>query len=120
MSREQVTFVKQAENSQETGITFKCKPTYNFQSIEFEITTADLDELKAQYKAVLEVLMEVVNETGEQKERTKEKVNQDPPTEGQIKLLKGYKIPYNESTTKAQASALIKESIAKASKKVDF
>lgn len=95
---------------------FKCKPTWNFQSIEFEFDIPDnsQSELKMEsmfqlYKRCLDGLMSI---TPEQPEKTREPLASD----SQKQIMKNYGIEFDKNTTAKQAQELIKQSIEKAKK----
>ena len=92
-------------------ITFKCKPTYQFQSIEFEVA-ASIDEIpkvKELYKTVLDQLIEIAPE---QEKKTAKTLPSEPlATENQKKTMDKFGIGYGPDITKKQAQALIQASI---------
>lgn len=94
-------------NECEPRITFKCKPCYNFQSIEFEITTGDLEEVKAWYQAVVEMLMEIAPA------QPNDKIVADPATDKQKEILKKYGITFKANISKEEANKLIQKSMGK-------
>ena len=90
----------------------KCKPTYDFQSIEFDYNVEsdyDLAELKSFYKKVLDVLVDIAPEQGGAKKVIK--VAEPLATQGQKDTMKRFNIHYDETTTKKQANALIQASL---------
>lgn len=94
-------------------IKCKCKPTYNFQSIEFE-WNLDLDndddkvEMMELYLELCDFLETNCPEQPEKKS-TKKATEFVPPSEKQIALMKRHKIPYNNNTSMAEARTLIKD-----------
>lgn len=90
----------------------KCKPTYDFQSVEFDFSVQsdkDLDDMKEMYKKVLDILIEVAPEQGGAKKKV---VSAEPlATPGQKKTMDTFGIHYDSTTTKKQATALIQASI---------
>lgn len=93
-------------------ITFKCKPTYQFQSIEFEVA-ASIDEIpkvKELYKTVLDQLIEIAPEQ-DKKSAAKPTPAEPLATPGQKATMDKFGIQYGPETTKKQAQALIQASI---------
>lgn len=90
----------------------KCKPTFDFQSVEFDYpvqSDADLVNLKDLYKKVLDILVEIAPEQGGTKRIVK--VSEPLATPNQKKTMDSFNIHYDETTTKKQATALIQASI---------
>lgn len=117
MSKKEETTVRQAENKQEietiepTPIKVHCKPTYNFQSVEFDYevyTEIELKEMFDIYQKMLEKLIEIAPS---QEPVKKEPV--EPATEGQLAILKKYNIKYKANVSKEEASKLIQKSMGK-------
>ena len=115
MSKKEETTVKQAENKQEidsiepTPLKVHCKPTYNFQSLEFDYEV--LDEIDIQnmfniYQSMLEHLIEIAPSQEPAK-------NVEPATEGQLAILKKYNIKHKPNVSKEEASRLIQKSMGK-------
>lgn len=90
---------------------FKCKPTFLFQSVEFEWdvkSTKDLDEMFDMYDRVLKGLIRISPEQS----KNQTVVSKDPlATPGQKSTMDKFGIPYGPDTTKKQAQALIQASI---------
>lgn len=117
MSNKEETIVKQAENNQEiesteiTPLKIHCKPTYNFQSVEFDYevyTEKDLDDMFGIYQSMLEHLIEIApNQDSVKKEPV------EPATEGQLAILKKYNIKHKPNVSKEEASRLIQKSMGK-------
>lgn len=87
-------------------MTIHAKPTFNFQTLEFDLDVygeEDMKKLKDFYRECLELLIEVT--TVQQKE---EKVL---ATEKQKAIMDKYKIPYDDDTTSTEAQQLIQKSI---------
>jgi hypothetical protein len=88
----------------------KCKPTYKFQSIEFEIDCEreDLPNVMDLYEEILEGLIRISpDQSGEYKE---------PATEKQLAILKKFRIPHPINVGKEEARKLINESMNKSTK----
>lgn len=88
---------------------FKCKPTYNFQSVEFEFagTIDNLDEMFELYKAIVNGLMALAPEQPT-------KVSGPAPelaSAKQREIMDKFHIKYKSSITKAEAQELIKKSL---------
>lgn len=92
--------------------TFKCKPVYNFQSIEFEFigSKEDIPAMMEVYQEVLKNLMAISPEQPNAKAPI-QRANIIKPTEAQYAKMDEFHIPYNDMTTRAEASRLITESI---------
>ena len=90
----------------------KCKPTFDFQSVEFDFsiqTEEDLKNMKDLYKKVLDILVEIAPEQGGTKKAVK--ISEPLATQGQKATMDRFHIKYDETTTKKQATALIQASI---------
>lgn len=88
---------------------YKCKPTFNFQSIEFEWDTeqdGSYEEMIAHYNRVVDDLEKTVTKKQEEKSPL--------ATEAQKKIMKENGIKFSDKTTKDEAHRLIDASIAKA------
>ena len=88
----------------------KCKPVFNFQSVEFEMEVNnefDFDLMKERYKKLLDMLQELAPE--QQKITTKIEKKEEMSTIGQQNFLLGLGIPRDvtEKMTKKEASAEI-------------
>ena len=87
----------------------KCKPTYQFQSIEFDFSiqsTNDLPKMFDMYNRVLKGLMEIAP-VQEKQAQPKEPL----ATENQKKTMDRFGIAYNANTTRKEAQELIQASI---------
>lgn len=84
--------------------TFKCKPCYNFQSIEFEYegTEDDLPHMMELYGTIVQMLQDIAPEQVGSKMPPKE-----PATENQIKLLKKLGVNFSKNLSKDEARKLI-------------
>lgn len=91
-------------------VKFKCKPTYNFQSIEFEIECLEnnLEPMFSLYRRVVEGLIKVTPD------QPKNGVSSTPASAKQLEIMDKFRIPYQPGITYDQADAKIKESYAKA------
>ena len=88
----------------------KCKPTYNFQSIEFEWeinSPLDQEYMFEVYKDLLEGLIRIAPN---QPEKTEEV---ELATEKQLEILKKFKIPHKANVSKEEANKLIQKSLKK-------
>lgn len=95
------------------GIVYKCKPTYQFQSIEFEImaplSEEGIKKVAAAYKQVLDELIKISPEQNQ-----KGSVPSKPlATDKQKDIMRKFGIPFTDKTTTSDAQALIKESMDK-------
>lgn len=97
------------EINEEKTLILKCKPTYNFQSIEFEWevkTPTDVDNVFAIYKELLDGLISIAP--------NQEKVEEiEPATEKQLEILKKFKIKHKANVSKEEANKLIQKSLKK-------
>lgn len=89
---------------------FKCKPVWQFQSVEFDFdvkdATVDLPAMFEIYKRVLKGLMDFAPE------QQKQSVNREPlASEKQRQIMKANGIPFTPTTTMSEASQLIKASV---------
>lgn len=89
----------------------KCKPTYQFQSIEFDYnvnSSADLPDMFKLYDKVLKGLMEIapVQDT-----KQVQKSAEPLATPRQKEIMDNYGIKYTDKTTQKQAYELIKKSM---------
>lgn len=87
----------------------KCKPTYQFQSVEFDynvVTTKDLSDMFDMYNRVLKGLMEIAPI------QEKQLAPKDPPaTQRQKDIMDLHGIKYKPDVTTKEAQALIQRSI---------
>ena len=95
------------------SVICKCKPTYNFQSIEFEwhLTRENYSDMYQLYCDLLQFMIENAPEQMVKNGKPEPKEPEEPATEKQIALLNklGVKIPKNLSLK--QARILIKENL---------
>ena len=91
-------------------ITFKCKPTYQFQSIEFEVS-ASIEEIPTMVELYKKVLDELIKISPEQEKKAKTLPSEPLATENQKKTMDKFGIGYGPDITKKQAQALIQASI---------
>ena len=94
--------------------SFKCKPTYNFQSVEFEFEGGidDIPEMFEVYQAVLNELMRIAPE---QPTKTVAPAA-ELATAKQREILDKFHLKYKSNITKQEAQELIKQSIEAVSK----
>lgn len=92
-------------------MNFKCKPTYQFQSIEFDYSAQTVDDLPKMfdlYDRVLKGLMDIAPI----QEATKPAKAAEPlATEKQKSIMDRFGIKYNNNTTAKEAQKLIQASI---------
>lgn len=91
---------------------FKCKPTWNFQSIEFEVK-GTVNEAILMYSVVLEELKAISPEQRVMRTARvpSKKRPKNPATEKQKEIMDRYGIEYDEYTSKEEARKLIDKSI---------
>lgn len=96
---------------EEPVLVFKCKPCWNFQSIEFEIAGSVNDAIEM-YNVVLQELKAISPEqpTLARKVPSK-KLPKNPATDKQKEIMDRYKIPYDKYTSREEARDLINKSI---------
>ena len=86
----------------------KCKPTYQFQSIEFDYTVnndEDIDKMFAKYTRVLKGLMEIAPI------QEKQVVKEPLATDKQKDIMDRFGIKYTATTTAKEAQKLIQKSM---------
>lgn len=112
-------FWKEVEQD-EAGINYTkihCKPTYNFQSIEFDYDITSYNDIKkamALYKLFVDELMAVAPEQpAKQVEKVAVKPKAEMPTEKMYTIMDRFGIPYTSKTTKVEAQKLIADNINK-------
>lgn len=123
MKKEELEMLTKEEQEQEKGwkpIKLKCKPTFNYQSVEFEYEVTNEDEWGEAfeiYSGILEELMYLAPEQPTNAPKGKQpKEPKEPATEAQLKILKTYNIKHSKYVSKQEASELIKKSMAKSVK----
>lgn len=109
---------KKKKTTKKHIIKCKCKPTYNFQSIEFE-WELDLDDGNSicnmfdLYDDLLENLQ--LSAPVQPTAQKKEEVVEDPATEKQLQILNKFKIKHSPNVSKREANELIQKSMRKQS-----
>lgn len=86
----------------------KCKPTYQFQSIEFDYTVnsvADIPDMLNLYTKVLKGLMEIAPI------QEKQLPAEPPATQKQKDIMDRFGIKYSPNVTSKQAQQLIQKSM---------
>lgn len=90
----------------------KCKPVFNFQSVEFDYnvnTPEDLTDMFELFSKVVKGLQEIAPE------QSKVTVNREPlASEKQRQIMKANGIPFTALTTRSEATALISKSMEEA------
>ena len=95
---------------------FRCKPTFNFQSVEFEFYGGmdDMPEMFAIYKKIVDELMALAPEQpAKQVVSQPKKPAVDMPTPKMYDIMDKYGIKYTSKTTKAEAQQLIADNLKK-------
>lgn len=92
-------------------IKFKCKPTFNFQSVEFEIECSvdNLHPLFTLYSRILKGLIAITPEQPANKA-----VPVKPASQSQIDTMNRFNIQYSQGISYDEANRLIQESMQKA------
>lgn len=91
-------------------IKFKCKPCWNFQSIEFEIE-GTVEEAVKLYEEVLLKLVEISPAQDAKSQKRQPPLH--PASEKQKEIMKKFGIKFDSFTSKEEAQALIQKSIDK-------
>ncbi len=100
-------------------IKIKCKPVFNFQSVEFDWDVSneeDLDLMFVWYKKCLDKLIEIAPDQSNRGERdgSKKSVDREPlATEKQREIMRIHGIKFTSSTTRSEATELINQSMNK-------
>lgn len=92
----------------EKQYVFKCKPCYNFQSVEFEFLGSeyDLAEMMELYGTIVNMLKDIAPEQVGAKMPVKE-----PASDKQVNLLKKLGVQFSKNISKEEARKLIKEAM---------
>ena len=93
-----------------TGMTFKCKPTYEFQSVEFEWVAnndEELDRMFELYSTVLNKLQEIAPK--QTPTRVMKAPKQDKASDKQLDYMDSLGIKHPKNCSKALASKLIED-----------
>lgn len=103
------------EEGKEDNLSLKvhCKPTYNYQSVEFDWEIKypeDQEHMFEVYKGLLEGLIAIAPA---QPEKGSTVVKEEPATVKQLEILKKFKIPHNPHVSKEEASKLIQNNLKK-------
>lgn len=107
-----VDFENQGELPQveEESITFKCKPCWNFQSIEFEVN-GTVEHACKLYDKVLKELMKISPIQDNQIIKKGKPLPMHPATPKQKEIMEKFGIQYDIYTSKEEASKLIDKSM---------
>lgn len=107
MEYEEQLFWDEVERDEKT-FNFKCKPTYQFQSIEFDFrgTKDDIPEMVEMYNQVLQELMKIAPA----QEKGSVQVS-NLATDKQKETMKRFGIKFAPTTTREEAQRLIQKSI---------
>ena len=101
------------------SMIFKCKPTYNFQSIEFEWEAGsdeDLEPMFKLYDTIVKKLQEIAPEQPANTVKKEPKKKVVPATEKQLSIMDKFGIKYPEDCSLELAQKLIKENMQKSNK----
>lgn len=91
-------------------IKFKCKPCWNFQSIEFEVE-GTVEEAVKLYEEVLLKLVEISPAQDAKSQKRQPPLH--PASDKQKEIMKKFGIKFDSFTSKEEAQALIQKSIDK-------
>lgn len=99
----------QAEEPKGTWMHFK--PSYNFQTVEFDmfVTDDNLEAVEAELQKAVRLMMATAPEQPEQAKKSKG----PKATKKQLQLLEKLHIMYNQDITAKEASQLIDEAFGK-------
>ena len=97
-------------------IIMHCKPVYNFQSIEFDMTVdvnnpEDMESMKGVYSAILRILQDVAVDQPAQVKPKPLPSPEETPTEKMKETMDRFGIKYDKYTTRKQAQVLIQKSM---------
>ena len=98
-------------------MTFKAKPCFNFQTIEFEFevnTKEDWDRFIAAYSRCYHALQKIAPEDIKINGKKLKSIQIDPATDRQKEIMDEHGIDYPENISRKAASKLIQESMEKA------
>lgn len=112
--RKEKAFEKALDDLDKGVYCFKCKPTYNFQSVEFEFM-GTIDDIPAMFDVYQAVLNELMRIAPEQPTKTVAPVA-ELATAKQREILDKFHLKYKSNITKQEAQELIKQSIEAVSK----
>lgn len=96
----------------------KCKPVWQFQSVEFDFEVESKADLPAMFDLYSEVLNGLMNIAPDQKKDLSQSTVKvvKLASEKQREIMRKFEIPFTLATTADEAQKLIQESIQKASK----
>ena len=91
----------------------KCKPTYNFQSIEFEwpLTKENYSDMYQLYCDMLQFMIENAPEQIAKNGKAEPAEPEEPATEKQLALLDRLGVKYSKNISLKKARILIKENL---------
>ena len=120
-------FTEMMASEPKNSITLKCKPVYDYQSIEFEYEIRNGDDIANMFELYSQLLDGLMNVAPEQPDRKripaaklKKELKPIPEpkeqlaTEAQLKILNDFNIPHKRNVTKLEAQKLIRESVERA------
>lgn len=95
------------EELPERSYIFKCKPCYNFQSVEFEYSCApsEIPQMMEIYKMIIDELQKIAPEQIGSKQAPSKPV--EMATENQYKLMKKLGIEWSKPMSKEEARKVI-------------
>ena len=104
--KQQEQIVEEAVIEEPRVTHIKCKPTYAFQSIEFEwdVTDDNFEEMILLYSRLVDALKDISPEQTDNKKPVKKG---PPATPSQLALLDKLKVKYDKDITAKEASELI-------------
>lgn len=108
MTEEQITQFWEEVEQDKRIIKFHCKPTYQFQSIEFDYECSR-DEINKMIEIYNDVLQHLITIAPEQEKKPVQTINL--ATDKQKDIMKKFGIKFNSLTTREEAQKLIQESI---------
>ena len=94
-------------------MTLHFKPTYNFQTVEFDVDMEKKEDLDGAFELYAELIKRLKEVAPEQPNNNNSKPKEPLATERQKEIMDKYDIDYEPNITKAKASKLIAYSMGK-------
>lgn len=94
-------------------MTLHFKPTYNFQTVEFDVDMEKKEDLDDAFELYAELIKRLKEVAPEQPNNNNSKPNEPLATERQKEVMDKFNIAYEPNITKAKASKLIAYSMGK-------
>ena len=94
-------------------MTLHFKPTYNFQTVEFDVDMEKKEDLDGAFELYAELIKRLKEVAPEQPNNNNSRPNEPLATERQKEIMDRFNIDYEPNITKAKASQLIAYSMGK-------